>query len=211
MLITSPLTLTERLALTLDGLCKAVAARIAGGAMSELMILMIWNRVRRIEHRLLRLLARYRAGRLWTRVAAPSGGRAGTRRGEKVPVLPRDFAWLLPLVPFSAAGFASQFRVVLEEPEMVGLLAASPQARRVLAPLCRMLGIEAALLTPRVAGDAGADVEAAGLAGEPAADGAAAMVPNRDPTVAIGAELRRARDISPACRGSPPGGDRTET
>jgi len=55
--------------------------------------------------------------------------------------LPRGFGWLLPLVPQEAAGFASQLRVVLAEAEMVALLQASPQARRELRPLCRMLGI----------------------------------------------------------------------
>jgi hypothetical protein len=45
-----------------------------------------------------------------------------------------------------AAGFASQLRVVLEDPEMKALLASVPQARRVLAPLCRMLALEPAVL-----------------------------------------------------------------
>jgi hypothetical protein len=53
---------------------------------------------------------------------------------------------LLPLVPMHAAGFASQLRAVLEDPEMKALLAAVPQARRVLAPVCRMLALEPALL-----------------------------------------------------------------
>jgi len=66
-------------------------------------------------------------------------------------MLPRRFGWLLPLVPCEAANRASQLRHLLGEPEMQALLGASPQARRVLAPLCRMLGIEAALLTGGVA------------------------------------------------------------
>jgi len=49
-------------------------------------------------------------------------------------------------VPHQAAGFASQLRHMLGEPEMIALLQASAQARRVLTPLCRMLGIEAELL-----------------------------------------------------------------
>jgi hypothetical protein len=77
-------------------------------------------------------------------------------RGETK--LPRRFAWLLALVPCDAAAYASQLRVLLAEPEMMALLAASAQARRVLAPLCRMLGIEASVLAPRVAGAAEAVV-----------------------------------------------------
>jgi hypothetical protein len=48
----------------------------------------------------------------------------------------------------------------LAEPEIVALLQAAPQARRVLAPLCRMLGIEMPRLAPGVAlvEGAGSDV-----------------------------------------------------
>jgi hypothetical protein len=42
------LTAADRFGLTLDGLCRAVAARIAGGAMQAAMILLIWRRLRRI-------------------------------------------------------------------------------------------------------------------------------------------------------------------
>jgi hypothetical protein len=44
-----------------------------------------------------------------------------------------------------------QLRHVLEQPEMVALLQASPQAARVLRPLCRMLAIGTALSRPGVA------------------------------------------------------------
>eukprot|EP01037_Dinobryon_pediforme_P002695 gene2695-2734_t len=49
-----------------------------------------------------------------------------------------------------AAGFGSQLRAVLETPEMVALLTASPQAGRMLLPVCRALGVETALLRPGV-------------------------------------------------------------
>jgi hypothetical protein len=42
--------------------------------------------------------------------------------------------------------------VILEQPEMVELLVAAPQAARILRPLCRMLAVETALLRPRPAG-----------------------------------------------------------
>ena len=86
-----------------------------------------------------------------------SSGRAGRTAGARLPV---GFGWLLALVPQEAAGFAGQVRTLLAEPEMVALLAASPQARRVLKPLCRMLGVEASLLEPAavVRCEAGASV-----------------------------------------------------
>jgi hypothetical protein len=52
---------------------------------------------------------------------------------------------------WQAAGFGLQVRAVLEQPEMVALLTASPQAARILRPLCRALAIETSLLRPGVA------------------------------------------------------------
>jgi hypothetical protein len=63
--------------------------------------------------------------------------------------LPRHFGWLLALVPCDAANLGSQLRHTLTDPEMVALLAASAQARRILAPVCRMLAIEKEVLTPK--------------------------------------------------------------
>ena len=147
------LTASDRFSLVLGGLCRAVAARIAGGALAPAMIVLIWSRLKRVERQVLRLLTRFRAGRLRvvpdTPVVRSASG--GARRGGVASALPRGFAWLIPLVPQWAAGYASQLRVVLAEPEMVALIAAAPQARRALRPLCRMLGIEASVLAPRVA------------------------------------------------------------
>ncbi len=149
MLLASPLSVADRFALILDGLARAVAARIAprgsSGAMAAAMIVLVWTRVKRIDREIQGLLARFRAGRLLV-VAAP---RMGQGRGGVRPAaarLPVRFAWLLAYVPCDAACFAGQLGVVLAEPEMVALLEASPQARRVLAPLCRMLGMDRSLL-----------------------------------------------------------------
>jgi hypothetical protein len=120
------------------------------------LILLICQRVRRVEGRIVRMLARFQAGRL--RVSATTrvggGSLAGTRVVGGAAQLPRGFAWLLPLVPCAAANYAAQLRITLATPEMVALLAAAPQARRVLGPLCRMLGIEASVLGAAVAGPA---------------------------------------------------------
>ena len=58
------------------------------------------------------------------------------------------FGWLVRAVGYEAAGFGSQLRAVLETPEMVALLAACPEAGRVLRPLCRALAIETEVLRP---------------------------------------------------------------
>ena len=164
MNISLPLTLAARLALILDGLARAVAARSARGpswlgaheALADALIILIWERVKRTERRVLGLLARFQAGRLRVAAEGPQvtrsgagGGRVEGRPGGRAPVcVPRHFGWVLALVPCQAAGFAAQLRLALAEPEMVALLRASAQARRVLAPLCRMIGIEAELLSP---------------------------------------------------------------
>jgi hypothetical protein len=148
----SAIAVSDRFTMALAGLFGAVAARVRSGAMTGVMILLVCRRVRRIEGQVLRLLARFRAGTL--RVGPEVGRVAG--RAPTAPVrraamrLPLGFGWLLPLVPCEAANFASQVRLALVEPELAALLAASPRARAVLAPLCRMLAIEPAVL----AGDA---------------------------------------------------------
>jgi hypothetical protein len=183
------LTISERVAVTLEGLCKAVAARIKGGAMSAVMIVLVWTRIRRIEGKFQKLLARFRAGRLRARPAVARGPgtreggtreggarEGGGRKGGAPAGVPRHFGWLLQAVPYEAAGFASQLRHMLAEPEMVALLRASPQARRVLAPLCRMLAIEASLLEPCGLQDMGSPEEPAPAVAAPVAAPVAASV-----------------------------------
>jgi hypothetical protein len=162
-----PFTVAERIAMTLDGLYRAVAARsrlsVLAGRGTEVLagwlINLICTRVRRTQRRILRLLARFQVGR--PMVASPRGQSGGGGGGGNLKVprraegkVPRRLAWLLPLVPCEAANYACQLRLWLAEPEMVALLAASAQARRVLKPLLRMLGIEAELLTPWAKGAA---------------------------------------------------------
>ena len=108
-----------------------------------------------ISGKIARLLVRFEAGRLWrckprvARVAAVS---------EVVPALariwPARFGWLVRLGGWQVAGCGAQLRFALERPEMVALLIASPQARRILWPLCRMLAVEASVLRPRLPGAA---------------------------------------------------------
>jgi hypothetical protein len=139
------LTVADRIALSLDGLARAVAARIAGGAMAAAMIVLVWTRLRRVDRQIKLLLERFAAGRLRGVTAQRSVAARGRERAMPV-LMPRGFGWLLAMVPHQAACYAGQLRIVLAEPEMVALLEASPQARRALRPLCRMLGLEASLL-----------------------------------------------------------------
>jgi len=143
----APLSLIARFAMILDGLCRAVAARSAGGALAGPLIVLIWGRIRRIERHVLRLLTRFQAGRLSVR-KAPVVAAARRSRPRGPNLLPRSQGWLIGLVPYHAAAFSSQLQHLLGDPEMIALLAVSKRARALLAPLCRMLAIEPALLTP---------------------------------------------------------------
>ena len=63
--------------------------------------------------------------------------------------LPKDFAWLVRLAGSEAVCYGGQLAHLLRDPEMVALLAASPQIVRLLRPLCRALGVDPSLLPPR--------------------------------------------------------------
>jgi len=103
------------------------------------------------------LVARLAAGTLPAeRPAAPRPLR--TRPARVAPAdalrLPRGYYWLIRLLPYEAAGYGSQLQALLAEPEMAALLAAAPQAGRILRPLCRLLAItpEGLLALPSAAG-----------------------------------------------------------
>jgi hypothetical protein len=119
------------------------------------MITLVWQRIRRADMLLAALVARLREGApVVVRERRQGAAVASSVVPREGSALPRRFGWLLPLVPGEAANLASQLCCVLAEPDMVALLAATPQARRILGPLCRMLGIEVAMLRPVVAGRA---------------------------------------------------------
>jgi hypothetical protein len=146
-------------ALIIDGLLAAIAARIADYPFTSEMVTFLWNRVNIVRNRFLALAARIQAGKVpRERGAKP---RARKRPGTEKPPginwrkwLPMGrFAWLCWLMPslanrFGAAQFGEQLRHLLGQPGMRALLAATPKAGRLLAPLCFMMGIEDSLLRP---------------------------------------------------------------
>lgn len=154
---TAPISVTDRFVMILEGIYAATAARFKSVGWTVAMVWAVCNRVRRVERRVVKLLALYRAGVLPAEVASVRRSRAAEQRNRNAAMvvlprcptakLPRRFGWLLPLVPCVAANLASQLQGVLAEPQMAGLLAASPSARRALRPVCRMLAIEMPVFT----------------------------------------------------------------
>ncbi len=164
----------EGLSLTyvIHALRERVAAWGGQRILPTLLVLLLHRRLGEIGRLVDGLLVRFRAGRLVPRAArgistsgeaacatdltaAPAvaaGDSAVRRPGVRAKRLwPTKFGWLVRIGAHEAAGLGAQLRHVLEQPEMVALLQASPQAGRLLLPLCRALAIESAVLRPGAA------------------------------------------------------------
>ncbi len=110
-------------------------------AMEPSLTLVFHNRVSAIHRRIERLLVRFREGKL--RPAAPRATTSMPRGPRRQAVrMPRKFGWLLDAGKHNAAYFTNQLNDLLTTPEMVALLDAAPQARRMLRPLCRALAVD---------------------------------------------------------------------
>jgi hypothetical protein len=134
--------LTERMlnfTTILTGLQAAIAVVAARERALTVLLVAVWGRIGRISTRLERLIALWRAGML----PAPHARRGrvpGTPARKPISALPTTPAWLLVAVR-EAAPFGARLENLLSEAECEAFLAAAPQARRLLRPLCRMLGI----------------------------------------------------------------------
>ena len=139
MSATLPAAPAERFVRVIDGLCRAVAAR--GGGRDRLagpLVILIWSRLRGLAARFAALAGRI-AARRQRRILSRRPPRPAPRRPSP-RLLPHGHAWLLQLVP-QASAFGSQLQHLLTDPEFAALVDAAPQMRRLLRPLCRMLGV----------------------------------------------------------------------
>jgi hypothetical protein len=135
------------LSIVLRNLRGEIGGWCARGLLSQVLGFLLVARLGAVLLRMERMTARFLAGRVW-RVEGRLCGARVVRGG--VRVWPGGLCWLVRMVGWQSAAYGSQLRAVLETPEMVALLIASPAARRVLLPVCRMLGIEASVLRPGV-------------------------------------------------------------
>ena len=116
----------------------AVAARYT--TLSPLLML-VWLRLRRTLTRLDRLAQRWQQGRLTPRPAGTHGRQPPQPADAAHPGrTPQGHAWLIRLHQPLAA-FAPRIQLLLDDPEIIALCAAAPQAGRLLRPLCRMFAI----------------------------------------------------------------------
>jgi len=137
--------------LDLSAVLRALRGEVGGwhlrGMLSHVVMMLLYRRLGEICGKIERLAARFQAGQLRRRVP---GARIGMRNAAKTGarIWPGRFAWLVRAASYQAVGYGCQLRHILEQPEMVELLKASPQAARILRPVCRMLAIENSVLRP---------------------------------------------------------------
>jgi hypothetical protein len=146
-----PTSLRDRFACSIEGLCGVLAMLASRQpAVSELLML-VWKRLRRMSVQFSGLADRFRAGKLRVASAAPirRACHAKSRAPSSPPSarLPRRRAgWLLRMMPevdgdgyhvasyrAQVAAFRSQLTHLLNDPETVALIEATPkQAARLL-------------------------------------------------------------------------------
>jgi hypothetical protein len=156
----TPHTVSERFAWSMNALVYAIGSRSRSGLLFIIGML-ICGKVNKVRNAFLSILGRIENGTLRksaVRQASTLQRRpmeAAVRQGlverakawaETWRNVPRTWAWLLPLVPCEAASYASQLSHLLQEEEMQLRLAAEPRLGRAFRPMCRMLGIDPAVL-----------------------------------------------------------------
>ena len=132
---------SDPIAARLRMILRGLLAVFANWAVAPALTVPLHRRISHMHRRLERLLLRFRAGKL--RPTAPRAVTAAPRAPRQPYVLmPRKFGWLLAAGKHHAAYFTHQLHDLLSTPDMVALLEAVPQAKRMLRPLCRALAIE---------------------------------------------------------------------
>ncbi len=139
-----PPDVAGRLAQILDGVRDLAARHAARNWVLIPVTLLLSAYLSSVARRFASLAARLAAGPLRHRPPRPRPPRhdAAAERPAAKPRVPVRFGWLIEWLGYHAVGRGSQLRHVLaNDAEMAAIMAASPQAGRILRPLCRMLGL----------------------------------------------------------------------
>ena len=133
---------------------QAAQAARAADCPRQAVLRLLWSRICRVAQQFTRLAARIPAGApprphvtrpRVTRLGHPPATPQAPSSARPVPQpwarLPRRPGWGLLVAAPVAYNAASYLRILLAEPDMAALLAASPGLRRSLRPLCRLLGL----------------------------------------------------------------------
>ncbi len=138
------------------------------GVFTAALMVLVHRRIGVVFGRLDRLMVRFQAGKLVRQVLPRVVLEARERGVGFVPPVnfwPGRAGWLLGVMGdqrHQAAWFSGALEGILREPAWVALLVAAPQTRRLLRPVCRMLGVETSVLrAPRVTKVVAVSVEVA--------------------------------------------------
>ena len=146
-LIAAAPAISGRLGRILLALAALVARAFLRDPRHAGLIIPLWGYITRTARRFDRAITRLAAGT--QRSHAPRPGRTTpSTPGKPRPRLPTRHAWLVATLKHEAVNYGSQLNHLLSEPEAAALLAASPQAARLLRPLCHLLGISPAAIQP---------------------------------------------------------------
>ena len=148
---TPPLTLTDQIALLIDGLRKALGAAADRTRTHGPIWLLAWIRLQRIRNRWVAYVAKYRAGTLRpvaVRVRPPRPQRYGPPAPRPALRLSGKFGWMVTMAP-ETSPFRSGIEQLLADPETAAMLAIAPQLGRTLRPLCHMMRIKPPFALPR--------------------------------------------------------------
>ena len=135
----APGTIGTGIGVILRNLAALIAHRFLHDPFHAALIIPLWQHLTRAAQRLDSLLARLAAGPI-----PPPRLRANNHSGprRKSP-FPAARAWLIRVLGAEAAIYGTQLEALLADPAAADLLA-NPAARRILAPIRRMLGISPA-------------------------------------------------------------------
>ena len=127
--------------LILSGL-RATLAGIASADRSRGdFVIFLWNRISSISGRLERLFARWKNGTL-PRLRAPRPPREREARPAPPFRLPGRRKWLVHASQLAIGPRSQLCHLIATDPEIAAFLRDAPQARRLLNPICHMLGID---------------------------------------------------------------------
>ena len=142
------LSLTDRFAAIIRGLRNDVCVRGFQTGLNQLLLALISTRLTRIVERFAAIVSRDRANPAQPAETPARKPRPAPKRKPAPLRLPYHFAWLLRLVPptITQGNAAVNGRIgiqsLLDDPELLALIARNRAAGRLLRPLCHMLGIQ---------------------------------------------------------------------
>jgi hypothetical protein len=146
----------RRISLSVAGFCKK---KMVSACKTVGVTLRLERAALRIEH----LLARFRKGEiLWRkRPARPAADGRKPRASKPGLGLPSDPGWLAEALPLTAIYHGGDLTLLMQQDEMQALMGATPQVRRIMLPIFKMMALDNDVLkVPEGYGEAASEVAA---------------------------------------------------